>query len=85
MLMKLHSILNNRHLYSFHNNTVLQWDEVNNWSSAFGVPLTIAVSPVESESALTSTLPTAPGRSILTLDDGFELATKDIPTTKLVP
>lgn len=83
--MKLHSTLSNIHLYRLPENRGLQWDEVGNWSSASGVLLLFATFPVKSMSALTITLPTSPGHSLLRFYDGFGVLCKDTTTTKLVP
>lgn len=48
LMVELHSILSNVHQYSLPDSTVLQWDLVKNWSSAFRVPLTFAGFPVQS-------------------------------------
>lgn len=84
-MINLQRILINLHLYSLPDNKLLQCDKVKIWSIAFGIPLPLAGFTMESSSALTLSLPKAPGRSVLTLGDGSTFLTKEIPTTKLVP
>lgn len=84
LLTKLYSILSIVHLYSLPDNTLLQWNEVRNGSSAFGVPL--ACARIQWNHICShSTLPKAPGCSFLTLGDGFKFFTKDTLKTKRVP
>lgn len=81
--MKLHSLLDKVQLYRLLDYNVLQLDDVKHWSSLSGVPVLLAGLPVESASVFIATVPTVPGRSLLTLGDDSELVADETLTTKL--
>lgn len=83
--MKLPYNLSNVQLYSLCDGRILKWDEMKNYSSAFGVSLAFDVFPVGSSSVLTLSLSTPPGCSVWPLGDGSEILAKDTLTATLVP